>query len=89
LAEAYGTDIEILAAISGRCWEDLQDKDICRLFLECLANNTHGQSGFTHLLIDLLAIPGMREPVMQGLRDPNRSIELAQAMGQFFKQLGA
>ena len=89
LAEAYGTDIEILAAISGRCWEDLWNSEICRLFLECLANNTHGQSGFTHLLIDLLAIPGMREPVMQGLRDPNRSIELAQAMGQFFKQLGA
>lgn len=89
LAEAYGTDIEILAAISGRCWEDLQDRGICQLFLECLANNSHGQSGFTHLLMDLLAIPGMRESVMHGLRDPNRSEELAQAMGQFFKQLGA
>lgn len=89
LAEPYGTDIEILAAISGRCWEDLRDNEICRLFLERLASNTHGQSGFTHLLMDLLAIPGMRESVMQGLRDPNRSEELAQAMGQFFKQLGA
>jgi hypothetical protein len=89
LDEPYGSEIEILAAISGRCWEDLRDNEICRLFLERLASNTHGQSGFTHLLIDLLAIPGMREPVMQGLRDPNRSKELAQAMGQFFKQLGA
>ena len=89
LAEPYGTDIEILAAISGRCWEDLQEREICRLFLECLASNTHGQSGFAHLLKDLLAIPGMREPLMQGLRDPNRSEALAQAMGQCFKQLGA
>jgi hypothetical protein len=89
LAKPCGTDIEILAAISGRCWEDLRDSEICQLFLECLANNTHGQSGFAHLLIDLLAIPGMRESVMKGLRYPNRSKELAQAMGQFFKQLGA
>lgn len=89
LEEPYGNDIEILAAISGRCWEDLWNSEICRLFLKRLASNTHGQSGFSHLLIDLLAIPGMREPIMQGLRDPNRSKELAQAMGQFFKQLGA
>jgi hypothetical protein len=31
----------------------------------------------------------MREPVMHGLRDPERSEELAQAMSQFFSQLGA
>jgi len=88
LQEPYGSDIEILAAISGRSWEDLRDGEICRLFLERLACNTHGQSGFAHLLIDLLAIPGMRETVMRGLREPNRSKELAHAMGQFFKQLG-
>lgn len=88
LTGPYGNDIEILAAISGRCWEDIRNKEICRLFLECLAINSHHQNGFTHLLMDLLAIPGMREAVMQGLRDPNRSEELAQAMGQFFKQLG-
>ena len=89
LKQPYGNDIEVLAAISGRCWEDLRDSEICRSFLAQLAVNTHGQSGFTHLLRDLLAIPGMRETVMAGLRDPNRSEELAQALGQFFKQLGA
>ena len=88
LTGPYGSDIEILAAISGRCWEDIRDKEIRQLFLECLATNSHHQNGFTHLLMDLLAIPGMREVVMQGLRDPNRSEELAQAMGQFFEQLG-
>ena len=89
LTAAYGKDVEVLAAISGRCWEDLKDKELCRLYLNNLAINNSGQTGFTHLLMDLLMIPGMREPIMQGLRDPDRSKELAQAMGQFFSKLGA
>ncbi len=88
LTGPYANDVEILAAISGRCWEDLRDKELCRHYLECLAINNHRQNGFTSLLMDLLAIPGMRETVLQGLRDPNRSEALAQAIGQFFKQLG-
>ena len=88
LSGPYAFDIEILAAISGRCWEDLKDNEISQLYLECLANNNQQQAGFKSLLMDLLAIPGMRETVMQGLRDPSRSEALAQAMGQFFKQLG-
>jgi len=89
LAEEYARDIEVLAAISGRCWEDLKNDELCRLYLNTLAINTSGQSGFTHLLMDLLMIPGMREPVMQGLRHSERTTELAQAMGQFFSKLGA
>lgn len=89
LAEEYGKDIEVLAAISGRCWEDLKDKELCRLYLNNLAINDSGQTGFTHLLTDLLMIPGMRESIMQGLRAPDRSKELTQAMGQFFSKLGA
>ncbi len=89
LTKDYASDIEVLAAISGRSWNDLKNDEICRLYLASLANNTSGQSGFTHLLMDLLAIPGMREPVLQALRDPERPAELAQAMGQFFKNLGA
>lgn len=88
LSEDHAKDIEVLAAISGRCWEDLKNDELCRLFLNCLANNSSGQNGFTHLLADLLMIPGMREPIMQGLRDPDHSKELAQAMDQFFSQLG-
>jgi len=89
LAGEYARDIEVLAAISARCWEDLKNDTLCRVYLNVLAINTSGQSGFTHILKDLLMIPGMREPVMQGLRDPDRSEELAQALGQFFSQLGA
>lgn len=84
----YGNDIEILAAVSGRCWNDLTDSEICQLFLQRLAVNSHQQSGFAALLADLLAIPGMRAVVMQELRNPGRSKELARAMGQFFNQLG-
>lgn len=89
LAEEYASNIEVLAAISGRCWNDLKNDDLCRLYLNTLAINTSGQTGFTHLLMDLLVIPGMREPIMRGMRDPKRSKELAQAMGQFFSTLGA
>jgi hypothetical protein len=88
LAGPYAFDIEILAAITGRCWEDLQDNEICQLYLERLANNNQQQAGFNSILMDLLAIPGMRKTVMRGLRNPNRSEALAQAIGQFFKQLG-
>jgi hypothetical protein len=89
LATDYAMDIEILAAISGRCWEDLKDDDLCGLYLNNLSRNTSGQTGFSHLLKDLLMIPGLREPVMKGLRNPDRSDALAQAMGQFFSQLGS
>lgn len=89
LAGEHARDIEVLAAISGRCWEDLKNEELCRQFLDALANNTHGQNGFKHLLMDLMMIPGMRESVMHALRDPERSEELAQAMSQFFSQLGA
>ena len=89
LAGEHARDIEVLAAISGRCWEDLKNEELCRQFLDALANNTHGQNGFAHLLMDLMMVPGMREPVMYALRDPERSEELAQAMSQFFGQLGA
>ena len=88
LTEELGKDIEVLAAISGRCWEDLKNKELCHLFLNKLAINDSGHTGFTQLLKDLLMIPGMREPIMEGLRDPQRTQELAQAMGQFFKSLG-
>jgi len=77
-------NIEALAAIAGRCWEDLKLATLARLFLEALAKNDQGQNGFDHLLMDLLAIPGLREQIMTALRSPKRSAELASAMGQFF-----
>lgn len=80
-------NIEVLAAIAGRCWDDLKIPTLNKLFIEALANNNQGQHGFENLLVDLLAIPGLREPVMSALRSPERSTELASAMGHFFTRL--
>lgn len=80
-------DIEILAAISGRCWQALQAPQLASRFLERLARNPAGQHAFTTLLLDLLAIPGMREPLLATLRSPQRSATLAAALGKLFSRL--
>ncbi len=81
------TDIEVLAAISGRCWETLKQPRLAQLYLEALAQNQQGQNAFEYLLLDLLAIPGMREPLLAALRAPERSETLATAMGSLFSRL--
>lgn len=77
-------NIEVLAIISGRCWRSLKQPHVCKLYLEQLANNDAGFAGFSQLLADLVFIPGMREPVMQCLRDPDRSRKLTQFVGKMF-----
>lgn len=77
-------NIEVLAIISGRCWRSLKQPHLCMLYLEQLANNDAGYAGFSQLIADLVFIPGMRETVMQCLRDPNRSRKLAQFVGKMF-----
>jgi len=77
-------EIEVLAIISGRIWLAVAKPAICELYLEKLALNDAGQPGFSQLLADLLFIPGMREPVMQTLRNPKRSDALAKAVGEMF-----
>jgi hypothetical protein len=85
LSGEQSTNIEILAAVAGRCWEDLKDTQINQMFIEALASNSSGQSSFNHLVADLLFIPGMREYLLNALRNPERSNNLARAMGDFFK----
>ncbi len=83
LQSRYATDVEVLVAIASRCWQDLATAELCRLFLEALAGNDAGQSCFNRILADLVFIPGMRSPIMGGLRNPERSAALAQALGGF------
>lgn len=85
LESPMASDISLLAAIASRCWEDLHDKHLCRLFMEALASNTLGQDAFNQVVVDLLFIPGMRETVLTTLRDPQRTRNLEQAVGQLFK----
>lgn len=76
--------VEVLAVIGGRCWITLQQSSICKLYVEQLAHNDAGYPAFSQLLADLVFVPGMREPVMQALRDPQRSDTLSEHVGTMF-----
>ncbi|MCP3662889.1 MAG: DUF3549 family protein [Gammaproteobacteria bacterium] len=87
LTQPVAAKIEILAAISGRCWESLHAPKLSGLFVEALAGNDGGQNHFDRIIGDLLFIPGMREPLLTALRDPERSDQLREAIGSFFGNL--
>jgi hypothetical protein len=80
---------DVLAAIAGRLWQDLQDEALRDQFLEQLAHNDQGDSFFQQLLADLLYLGDCRPGLLQSLRNPNRSETLNRAIGAFFSQLGA
>ncbi len=84
LKSSIGVEAEILASISGRAWESLEDSALLSLFLERLAES--GQGCFKPLLTDLLCIPSMRLLVMQALRGPDCSDRLTSAIGELFKK---
>lgn len=87
LAGEQGREIELLAAIAARAWDSLKEEETCLLFLEGLADNTHGQEVFNAMLADLMFIPGMREPLFAGLRNPRRSEKLSRALDGLFTAL--
>ncbi len=87
LKSSVHNDIEILAIISGRCWPQLKQYETLMPFLESLTQTEHGQQAFNAVLSDLMFIPGMREPVLQAFRSPERSEQLSQAIGTFFSSL--
>ena len=88
LKSTASTNIEVLAAISGRCWQQLFKPQILSLFLEALSrtglDNSPYQSAFNAIMSDLLFIPGMRDTIIQAFRSPERSEQLTQAIGDFF-----
>lgn len=77
-------NIEVLAIISGRIWRVLEQDHICQLFVEKLAENDAGYSGFSQLLVDVMFIPGIRSHIMKALRSPNRSDKLTRYIGRMF-----
>jgi len=77
-------NVEVLAILGGRCWRSLKMKHLSKLYVEQLAHNDVGYPAFSQLLADLVFVPGMREPVMQPLRDPKRSDKLARQVGRMF-----
>ncbi|MES9833052.1 MAG: DUF3549 family protein [Candidatus Thiodiazotropha sp. DIVDIV] len=78
---------EVLVAVSGRAWECLSDQQISRLFLDRLASNEVGQDFFNGILSDLLYMPKTRHYLQSLMRDPQRSDQLSQSIGNFFDSL--
>lgn len=69
LKSPVGTNIELLAAVAGRCWEVLEDEGVARTFMQVLHENDAGNEGMQAILTDLFFIPAMRErllPMMPG-----------------------
>ena len=81
LSSHLSSEIEVLAAISARAWDDLKCDEILRLFIDNLANQD--QRAFNAILSDLMMIPRMRELVMDVLRSPDRSNEVSQRLSGF------
>lgn len=84
LNSRFGAEIEVLAAIASRAWQDLEDDEVRRLFLDKLAINSAGQISFNLMIRDLLFMPGLRAPIMESFRNPERSEDLGRAIGAFF-----
>jgi len=76
-------EIEIIAAISGRSWRDLENDNLRQVFVEKLTHQE--QIAFSAIIADLIMIPGMRELVLGEMRSENRSPELTKKFGVFMQ----
>lgn len=81
LSSPFAEQIDVLAAVSGRCWNDLQDESLLMAFLEAAAHQE--QTVFNILLVDLMTLPDMRQKVLMSLRNPARSAMLSKCIGGF------
>ena len=82
-----GRNVEILAAIAGRSWETLEDPELRFSFLESLALCKAGQQAFDGIMADLLFLPGLRQTIKEDFRKPERSDQLATAIGNFLNKV--
>ena len=74
-------EIEVIAAIAGRAWQDITQDDVLPLFMQALAHQQ--QNAFNVILVDIMGISNMREPVLKALRNPKRSNLLSKRIGGF------
>ncbi|MDH5472533.1 MAG: DUF3549 family protein, partial [Gammaproteobacteria bacterium] len=81
----YARHPEVLAAISGRCWDYLKQAGIMSAFLENLAQCEAGQEFFNLVIIDLVNIPGIQTTLNSAIRSPERSAPLSKAIGELFR----
>jgi len=85
LVSPVGQDIEIIAAISGRAWNDLRDKSVLKAFIANLASQT--QMAFDAILSDLMMIPDMRELLLSEMNGDNQPVGLSEKLDQFMKNV--
>lgn len=76
---------EALITLAGRNWTVFNNKQRLLSYLECLVLMPEQQL-FPALFKDLVAIPSIRPMLFECMREPNRSPELAKAIGLLFKQ---
>ena len=86
LTNEAGTHPEVLAAISGRCWQVLQDESLMHVFMEALAACEESNTFFNAVIVDLINIPGMQSSIHAAVRNPQRTAQLASAIGEMFRQ---
>lgn len=86
LADPATTQIELLAAISGRAWELLGESSYLQSYLERLAENEHGQDAFSQCVSDLLSVPVLTDKVRAQFRDPKLSQRAREAFGNMTSQ---
>ncbi|VAW66395.1 hypothetical protein MNBD_GAMMA11-3330 [hydrothermal vent metagenome] len=79
------THPEILASISGRCWQILLNEKTIALYLEALSRCNEGQEFFNLVIVDLINIPGMQQSILKAVKSPERSERLSRSIGELFK----
>ncbi|WP_298440513.1 DUF3549 family protein [uncultured Ferrimonas sp.] len=75
---------DALITIAARLWHGL-DQDNLQAWLEQLAR--YPGNLFNQLYMDLVALPQLRPMLLTAMRDPNRSAQLGQAIGQLMTAL--
>ncbi|ASJ96185.1 MULTISPECIES: DUF3549 family protein [Shewanella] len=83
LDEQEALDDVALVTIAGRNWTALKDDQTRKIYLEALAKQP--QAFFNQIFADIVAIPAIRTQFLMALRDPERSPNLANAIGGLFK----
>lgn len=78
-------DEAILIIIAGRLWPILNVEETLFVYLEQLIRD-NDYALFSAIFKDLVAIPMIRPVILQAIRSPKRSPDLAQAIGMLFKQ---
>ena len=86
-----GRNVEVLATIAGRAWQCLEQTDTRRNFLYNLALCDAGQKAFDNIMADLMFMPGLRQPLLDELRDLREADNCTQSqvdrINHFFQSL--